>query len=219
MNIQDKLTKIAEDMPKVYEAGKTEGIAEGKQAEYDAFWDGMQKNGNRTEYANAFNNVGWTDITFKPKYDFVCVGNIYAMFAYSQFTELTKTLDISKATNTGSLFYYCIYLKTVHRIVIAETTDLQTTTFAHCLALENITFEGTICQNNFNVQWSPKLSKSSITSIINALSTTTSGLTVTLSKTAVNNAFATADGVADGSTSAEWLALVGTRSNWTIALA
>lgn len=63
-----------------------------------------------------------------------------------------------------------------------------------------------------------KLSKPSITSIINCLSTTTSGLTVTLSKTAVNNAFETSEGVADGSTSQEWLNLVATKTNWTISL-
>jgi hypothetical protein len=211
MAIKQNVDRAKADLDEVYAAGK--------QAEYDAFWDGMQNNGNRTEYANAFNNVGWTDITFKPKYDFVCVGNIYAMFAYSRFTELNKSLDISKATNTGSLFYYSTYLKTVHRLVIAETTDLQTTTFAYCLSLENLSVEGTIGQNNFNTQWSTKLTKASITSIVNALSTTTTGLTVTLSATAVNNAFATSEGIADGSTSGEWLALVATKSNWTIALA
>jgi hypothetical protein len=65
-----------------------------------------------------------------------------------------------------------------------------------------------IGQKNFNVHWSPKLSKASIESIINALSSTTSGLTVTISKTAKEAAF----------TSAEWSALIATKSNWTISL-
>ena len=52
-----------------------------------------------------------------------------------------------------------------------------------------------------------------------ALSTTTTGLTVTFSKTAVDKAFETAEGANDGSTSPEWLALVATRPNWGIGLA
>ena len=90
--------------------------------------------------------------------------------------------------------------------------------FTNCFQLQNLTIEGIIGQNGFNVQWSTKLSKASITSIINALSETTSGLTVTLSKTAVNNAFETSAGAADGSTSEEWTTLEGTKTNWTISL-
>ena len=66
-------------------------------------------------------------------------------------------------------------------------------------------------------QHSTKLSKDSILSIWNALSTTT-GKTVTFSKTAVNSAFETSAGANDGSTSAEWLALIGTKTNWTVSL-
>ena len=69
-----------------------------------------------------------------------------------------------------------------------------------------------------NMQWSP-LSKDSIISIINALSTATSDLPITLSITAVNNAFETSPGAADGSTSEEWTALIATKPNWTISLA
>ena len=51
------------------------------------------------------------------------------------------------------------------------------------------------------------------------LTDTASGKTITFSKTAVNKAFETSAGANDGSTSAEWLALVGTKPNWTISLA
>jgi hypothetical protein len=65
---------------------------------------------------------------------------------------------------------------------------------------------------------SDKLTHDSIASIINTLSATTAGQSVTFSVTAVNNAFETSSGAADGSTSAEWNALVATKSNWTISL-
>jgi hypothetical protein len=81
-------------------------------------------------------------------------------------------------------------------------------TFSYCEALEHLIMEGTIGQNGLDLHWSTKLSKASIESIINHLSTTTSGLTVTLSKTAKEAAF-TAD---------EWAALIATRNNWTISL-
>ena len=66
MSIADKLVTIAENERKVYDAGytkgKTEGggdsydrgVADGRRAEYDAFWDNLQSNGNRTQYAVAF---------------------------------------------------------------------------------------------------------------------------------------------------------------------
>jgi hypothetical protein len=93
---------------------------------------------------------------------------------------------------------------------IAETT-YHNTVFFNCNALENLTIEGVIGQNGFDVRYSTKLSKASITSVINALSATTSGLTVTLSKTAVERAFGS-------TTSTEWSALVATKSNWNISL-
>jgi hypothetical protein len=69
--------------------------------------------------------------------------------------------------------------------------------------------------------WSTSLSKESITSIINALSDSTSGFSVTFSKQAVDNAFGyVIDDYEwfDGTNSAEWKALVATKPNWTINL-
>ena len=55
--------------------------------------------------------------------------------------------------------------------------------------LENISITGTIGQNGFSVSNCTKLSGESIRSIVNALSDTAEGKTLTLSKTAVENAF------------------------------
>ena len=85
--------------------------------------------------------------------------------------------------------------------------------------LENLSFiEGSIIGNTVTFSYSSKLKKQSITNIVNALSTTTSGLKVTLSLTAVNKAFETSSGANDGSNSAEWSALESTKTNWTISL-
>lgn len=85
MSIADKLSTIAENEQKVFDAGK--------QEEYDRFWDAFQANGNRVYYANAFSNASysnknliyanWTADTFKPKYPIKPIGaNDYPMFAY-----------------------------------------------------------------------------------------------------------------------------------------
>lgn len=67
----DETTYTPEEIPagidEVYEAGKQEGT----QSEYDRFWDIYQENGKRQKYEMAFTAFGWTDVTFKPKYDLI----------------------------------------------------------------------------------------------------------------------------------------------------
>ena len=62
------------------------------------------------------------------------------------------------------------------------------------------------------------LDKANTTSIINALSDTASGQTLTLNLAAVNTAFETSSGAKDGSTSTKFAALIATKTNWTIVL-
>ena len=89
-------------------------------------------------------------------------------------------------------------------------------TFSKCDELENIVIEGVIGKNGFNVSACTKLSGASIVSIIEALSDTTSGLTVTLSQTAVDNmAFPI---VGNKGTYNSWTDLEQSRTNWTISL-
>ena len=45
-----------------------QGYADGKRDEHDTFWDAYQEGGNRENYNNAFQQLGWNDTTFKPKY-------------------------------------------------------------------------------------------------------------------------------------------------------
>ena len=131
--IAEKLTQIAENEPKVYDAGynkgkaegdtegynrghatgyeegKAEGIEEGKQSEYDAFWDHYQKNGNRTYYDNAFADGGneggrWRyNVTYKPKYPIKPISAMN-MYSYSALPyEAIAAVDFSKCKD----FYCC----------------------------------------------------------------------------------------------------------------
>ena len=102
--------------------------------------------------------------------------------------------------------------------VCSETTPFSSDMFGCAREYEYIGFEGTIGKGGLDLHWSTKLNKESLTSIINALSSDTTGLSITLSLTAVNNAFETSEGAADGSTSTEWINLIGDKSNWSISL-
>lgn len=228
-----------------------EGYADGRQAEYDAFWDGYQDYGNRIDCDAMFANQGWNDTTFKPKYD-IRPRSASKLFSYAKITDLKGilesqgvVLDMSnveymnyiiesnactitrlpelKMTRINNLSYFISNaekLISVDKVILKNdgSQTLGSNTFRNLKALEEIRFEGVIGKAGIDLQHSTKLSHDSIVSIVNALSTTTSGLSITLSKTAVNTAFATTTGGTDGSTSAEWTALVATRANWTISL-
>ena len=217
MSIADKLTQIAENERKVFEAGK--------KSEYDTFWDALQQNGDRTNYENGFQ--AWEGECFKPKYDIRITGAYSGsgLFRMAKRFDLKKmtidkgiNLDFSNATKLGATFdrslvgeippldlrsctnmsmtFYAMYWDieefTTKALVLNNLREDCTfdRTFTGSKYLESIMITGTIGQDNLNVKDCTKLSKASITSIVNALSESTSGLSVTLSKTAVNNAFA-----------------------------
>ncbi len=93
-----------------------------------------------------------------------------------------------------------------------------TATFSYQTAMTTIRFtDDSIIAASISFNHSP-LTKESITNIINTLSSSVSGKTATFSKSAVDTAFETAEGLGDGSTSAEWLALRATKENWTVTL-
>ena len=250
MTIAEKLQTIYDNVPKVYEAGKAEGIEQGKKSQYDEFWDTYQDYGNRRNYAAAFGGQGWNDATFKPKYDIVVENPDMTFGQWCAITDLGKALKASGVTYTlnttqfGRMFqnftgevisgiihnyeiramsysfYGCQNLVRIDYTIPLSSTGACSfdRVFVQCYALEHLRLSGVIGKNGFDVKDCTKLSKESIESIINALSTSTSGLTVTLSKTAVDTAFETSVGAKDGSTSAEWKALADTRPNWTKSL-
>jgi hypothetical protein len=132
--------------------------------------------------------------------------------------ERFPVIDLSKNAVT-SLNYFISgneKLKVVEAVILKDDGSQTFTNYSFGTnpSLEEIRFGGVIGQNGFNVQWSTKLSKESIKSIISALSTATSGLSITLSKTAVNTAFA----MTDDNPSEEWERIRGERGNWTINL-
>lgn len=86
-------------------------------------------------------------------------------------------------------------------------------------SLINLSFiEGSVVGNSVSFAYSKNLTGQSIRNIVNVLSDTATGKTLTLSLEAVNNQFDEYYVVGNGSKSEEWLALRDTKSNWTINL-
>lgn len=212
MSIADKLVTIAENEQKVYDAGKI--------AERNTFWDGMLNKGNPANYIRRF--YRWTNTSiYQPTRNIVhstgSAESAQETFRESLFSDLKVDNvfnDISVLTNT---FYNCSNLVNARTLHVSEKTGYSSA-FGLCAKLEEIRFNGTIGKNGLSFSACTKLSKDSIESVINHLSTTTSGLKVTFSLTSVNKAFETSSGANDGSTSTEWTTLVASKSNWTISL-
>ena len=199
MALTDKLTAIGDairektgseeliplsDMPSEIDAV----YEKGKQEEYNSFWLEYQFRGERTNYSNAFRNYCWNDKCYNPKYPIrVSGGNLGSAYQACVITD-TKVPIIHTGGSSTSVFNNASSLKTIRELTVAETTTFSSW-FTNCTALKNLTLKGTIGQNGFDVHWSTKLTKASIESIISCLSADTNGLTVTLSKAAVDNAF------------------------------
>lgn len=192
MTVAEKLTKIAENEPKVYDAGK--------QEYYDKFWNALQYGGHRTMYNYAFMQGGWTTETLKPKYtvkvnqanfmfyantvpnldlsdsiyDFSNCVNYSSWLPYSSVIKVPK-INVSKVSSgANSLFNQATKLETIVELALPSTAMTYAyptaNTFNNCIALKNITVTGVIANTGFDLHWSTNLTIESLTSILTALS-------------------------------------------------
>lgn len=199
MSIADKLKRIAENEQAVFEAGK--------KSEYDTFWDSYQENGNKIAYRLAFFGSGWNDTTFRPKYPMKMYKGQQQMQAFYYFRGTHIDVDIDfRAVGNAQVFQSASLLKTISKLIVTDEVT-YTNWFAGCTALEDITIEGTI-GNDISFSDCALLTKGSIESIIDALSGTVTGKTLTVNAAAKQAAF----------TDSEWAVLIGTKPNWTISL-
>ena len=192
---------------KVYDAGN--------QAEYDRFWNALQNNGNWTTGAYMFCGTYWNDGIYNPKYP-VKVTEFTNLYRQCRITDTKVDVDLRLGSGTY-VFEGAINLVRVPKLIVNINITF-TGWFSKCSNLEEVYFEGEIAKNGLDMSSATKLNKASHISIINTLSTTTSGLTVTFSKTAVNNAFGI--DVDDPTTypeGSEFYELRNSRSNWTFS--
>ena len=215
---------------------------------YDAFWDEYQENGNRVNGSGCFAGRGWKNETFHPKYpmklqaaeymfynfnlintkvdentlldftpfndmfDFVGVKNMTQCFYNARVKNLF--VDVSSATNMTYAFASGNggFIQNL-TIGVKETLTSYSNTFAYQYNLRELRFtEDSVIAGTISFQHCNVLSKASMVNIVPKLSDTASGKTVTFSTKAVKSAFGSLE-------SEEWLALVGTKPNWTFAYA
>lgn len=222
MSIATDLQTIAENTPKVYEAGRL------------AYIDSLT--GFYNFFVNNQNMDLWDDI--KKHKDFTGVSTIQYMFLNNTKLESFEFLETMRyQTALHGLFQGCTNLKTVSGFeksgsvaltsifdgcsslynagtINFENVVVASRAFQACSALKEIRIDGTI-KISLDFKDSTLLSKESITSIVNSLSDTV-GATLTLNKQAVINAFGSID-------APEWIELITPKSNqyngkWTISL-
>lgn len=263
MSIADKLTTIAENVPKVHDAGYQEGrvfgynlgvedgIEEGKPLGKREWMDKYQRAGGQypTRYCmSMFAGLGWTNETFKPVLD-IRVANAQYMFNNSGITaNISKlceergvlldfspctgftstfqnskitgidTIDTRNASDISSIFGGARAMVEINDLILKDdgSQKFGNSSFSSCSSLVNLQITGVIGMT-VSISASP-LNRASIESVVNALSDTKTGQTLTLNLDAVNKAFETSEGLNDGGASVEWSNLADTRPNWTIEL-
>ena len=138
----------------------------------------------------------------------------WMFYSMNQLIKLPP-IDLSISTSNTGTFSNCTKLNNL-LLTVSENTVFSVTssfTFDRCNSLSDLTIIGTIGKS-IHIGSSP-LNKTSILSIINALSTTSSGV-VTLKKTAVSDAF----GTNYGEENSEWMQTIAEKSSvgWSFTL-
>ena len=194
-----------------------------------------------------FAGSGWNDKTFYPTMN-LKPGNAYQMFRYNLITdiwgrmeELGLELNFSNCTNFYQTFIdykgtwhgvidmsksaiatgMCknnINVTKIEKLIVSKSSVFATDMFGNCTKLESMLVEGTIGKKDFSVATCTNLNTKSIVSIIESLSDSTSGLSVALSQTAVNNMVFPFTSERTGITYNSWSELEATRNKWTISL-
>jgi len=142
------------------------------------------------------------------------VGDEKCDFGYFSMscTDL-ETIDFTQYNTRPLSLDYAFFndLKLKNILGVFDCTDCIrfNNTFLYCAVLEEIRFVENTIKEVISFESCKKLTKSSITSVINGLSDTVTGKTATFNQTAKEAAF----------TNEEWAVLIGTKPNWTFSLA
>ena len=154
-------------VPKVLEISDEnydEGYADGKQEQYDTFWDANQQNGNRAIYQMAYLGHGWDFSNFYPKYDIVAKGNAQAIF-YSwcitknhtgslkaRLNECKVSLDLSQCNNLKNAFQYSNFTELPGiTIPVGAATDGMFANSPELTTIEGLTvYKGTVFTKCFD---------------------------------------------------------------------
>ena len=127
------------------------------------------------------------------------------MFCASLITD-TKVPITLNVGGTYRLFAGANKLETINKLILLDEVVFDSSSFEGCTALQNIVFEGEI-RSSISFRDCANLSKDSVINIFDHLSTTRSGLSLTIHRDAKNKF-----------TNTEWNERVNSRKNWTISI-
>lgn len=209
MSIADNLVTIAENVPKVYEAGKLE--------ERNAFWETYQDGGNRVNWQYAFYYSWWTDDTYNPIYPMKVGDANVNMFYRTPVTDTKVPIDV-RDTKLNYTFREA-NIVTIPELIVNESTDLNQA-FISCSKLKNITITGTLAKSV--TMGACPLTVASFKSLITALKDFTGGSEYSCTLTVKSSAFSKLE--AEGSTAeyngtaCTWAELIGFKK-WNLVKA
>ncbi len=235
MTTSEKLTVVSENIPKVFSAGEDAARKNfwdkyqqnGNRSGYAGAFSGAgwtnemfkpeyniicSGNCNYMFYHMEFDgDLGKTLKDSGITLDLSGATSMHGLFNGSAKITRVGEIDIRNAgAATSSIFAYCAQLKRIDKLIV-DANNAYASAFVNCFNLRRLFVEGEIA-SSMNLQWSPYLYAESFVSIVEALSDSTEGLSVTFSESALNNA--------DWSTTeyASWDELVATKQNWTFTL-
>ena len=224
MSIADKVTRAKQDIDDVYEAGRLNTAINPSWTRWSYHFASNRLNEfvSKLKYGDTSNGI-YFDYMFSSSEvpDGLSLdtrkGTAFtSMFSMAKMTE-APTIDTSGGARMDYMFYACRELKTIPVLNLSSATTI-TGIFYGCDALEELNVDGTINITGIDLQWSVKLNKAGILSIINALSASATAKSITLSLAAINKAFETSEGAGDGASSDEWADVMTSKLNWTISL-
>jgi hypothetical protein len=126
-------------------------------------------------------------------------------------------VDLSSINGTiTGVFTNAYWLGSIEKVIVHEGITFNANCFNTQSGTVSIIFEGSI-GTSLRIQCG--LTKESFISLINTLSSTASGQTLTIPLNSVKRAFESSYWANDGNTTEEWLNLVASKPNWTITLA
>ena len=242
MTVAEKLLRAKQDLDEVFEAGKAQGGGGDSYYDtfWDSAKDTNGEISGFLIYC--FGGLMWNDITFNPPCNIrpSYGANIFAQSKITDLKGILErnnvTLDFSNCTNFNSItegatitrlpvidtrgakelrnfLYNAEKLVSVDKVILKDdgSQATMTNTFKLLPSLVEIRFEGVIGAN-VDIRDSVKLSAESLNSIMTHLSTTATGVSVTLPPYDIVKA--TYDAVyGEGA----WDILAASKTNWTIA--
>lgn len=199
MSIAEKLSTIAENERKVYDAGA--------KSEYDKFWNAIQHNGTRVNYYGGFGYSYFKQGTFKPKYplkptsanrmfvattieqsdneyleiDLSNCTDVYWMFRNAKVKKIGKC-DLRSVTTSLEGTFSLLSQTTEIKEIVSKSGLKYSNTFANSSSLKKVTFSGEIGAA-LSLSDCTQLTHDSLMSVINCLIELSSTKTLSLGTT------------------------------------